>query len=289
MKREFNTWLATMKDSIATWKYYTDFEKVYQNVDQIKIELNILNSLVGSKNIEEDFRNLLTKYPEVLKVIPLLLAKRESEIKITDKNNEYIFNFTTVNYSIDEYVKFMRNTGLFDLISHRIINNLVDYVIGIEVGMDTNARKNRTGKAMEDLVESYIAEACKDVNATYHKEMNKSLIEEQYGIDLSLISNQGKTEKRFDFVIVHNNHIYAIEVNFYSGGGSKLNETARSYKTLAMEAKEIENFTFVWITDGNGWQSARRNLEETFDILDTVYNFNDLSNEVLSKLLKKEV
>lgn len=131
--RNFNDWLSTMRDSIATWKYYTDFEKVYRNVDAIKIELNILNSLIGSKNIETDFKNILTDYPKTLKVIPILLAKREMEIKIKDAEKEYLFNFKKMNYTIDEYSKFMRNTGLFDLLENHIINNLVDYIMGVEV------------------------------------------------------------------------------------------------------------------------------------------------------------
>lgn len=284
--RNFNDWLSTMRDSIATWKYYTDFEKVYRNVDAIKIELNILNSLIGSKNIETDFKNILTDYPKTLKVIPILLAKREMEIKIKDAEKEYLFNFKKMNYTIEEYSKFMRNTGLFDLLENHIINNLVDYIMGVEVGMDTNGRKNRTGEAMEDLVESYLIKYGLVKNKTYFKEMTKTEIEKRFNYDLSKISNNGKTEKRFDFVVKIDNRIYAIECNFYGSSGSKLNETARSYKNLALESKQIDEFIFVWITDGIGWNTAKHNLEETFDVLDTLYNLKDLDEGVLSSLFK---
>lgn len=284
--RNFNDWLSTMRDSISTWKYYTDFEKVYRNVDAIKIELNILNSLIGSKNIETDFKNILTDYPKALKVIPILLAKREMEIKIKDAEKEYLFNFKKMNYTIDEYSKFMRNTGLFDLLENHIINNLVDYIMGVEVGMDTNGRKNRTGEAMEDLVESYLIKYGLVKNKTYFKEMTKTEIEKKFNYDLSKISNNGKTEKRFDFVVKIDNRIYAIECNFYGSSGSKLNETARSYKNLALESKQIDEFIFVWITDGIGWNTAKHNLEETFDVLDTLYNLKDLDEGVLSSLFK---
>ena len=283
--KDFNKLISNMKDSIASWDYYTNFENVYKNVDSIKVELNILNSLIGSKNIEEDFKKLLIDYPNILKAIPILLAKREKEIKINDSQTEYNFNFTTMNYSPNEYVMFMKKTGLFDLIQNHLINNLVDYVTGIEVGMDTNARKNRTGHAMEDIIESYLKESGFILNRTYFKEMTKSEIEEQFGLDLSTISNDGKTEKRFDFVINYNNHIFACEVNFYATQGSKLNETARSYKTLALESQSIDNFTFVWFTDGIGWLNAKHNLEETYDVMDTIYNINDLEHEGLLKLL----
>lgn len=289
MKRNFESWLLTMKDSIATWNYYTDFPKVYDNVNKLKIELNIMNSLIGSKNIEEEFKSLLTKYPEIIKAIPILLAKREREIKIIDPKETYVFNFAKMNYSVDQYALFMKNCGLFELLQNHIINNLIDYVLGVEVGMDTNGRKNRTGDAMEDLVESYLIKAGLIKDKTYFKELNKSDVEQMFHLDLSGISNQDKTEKRFDFVFKGPlGEIYACECNFYSGGGSKLNETARSYKTLTLEAKDITGFTFVWFTDGMGWTSARHNLEETFDVLDTLYNIKDLEDGIIEKLLNKK-
>ena len=155
----------------------------------------------------------MTDYPKTLKVIPILLAKREMEIKIKDAEKEYLFNFKKMNYTIDEYSKFMRNTGLFDLLENHIINNLVDYIMGVEVGMDTNGRKNRTGEAMEDLVESYLIKYGLVKNKTYFKEMTKTEIEKKFNYDLSKISNNGKTEKRFDFVVKIDNRIYAIECN----------------------------------------------------------------------------
>ena len=284
--RNFNEWFSTFRDTIATWRYYTDFDKVYKNTDKIKDELNILNGLIGVENIENEFRRIVDKFPQTLKVIPILIAKRESEIKIIDPEKTYIFNFKKPNYSIDEYVKFMDKTGLFDLLKNHIIHSLIDYVMGVEVGMDTNGRKSRTGDAMEDLVESYLVSAGLIKGVDYFKEMYISDIEKRWGIDLSGISNQGKAEKRFDFVIKTANTIYGVETNFYSSQGSKLNETARSYKTIALEAKEIDGFDFVWFTDGQGWQSASHNLEETFDVLDTIYCINDLENGVLRNLLK---
>ena len=286
MKRNFNEWLSTMRDSIATWRYYTDFEKVYSNVESVKIELNILNSLIGSRNIEKEFKHLLKEYPNTLKVVPILLAKREKEINITDAEGEFLFNFNKPNYTIEEYAKFMRETGLFDLLEKHIINNLVDYVTGVEVGMDTNGRKNRTGDAMEDLVESYLVKYGLIKGVSYFKEMTKSEIEEKFSLDLNCISNQGKTEKRFDFVLCVNNRVYACECNFYGSSGSKLNETARSYKNLAIESKQVEGFTFVWFTDGIGWNTAKHNLEETFDVLETIFNLKDLEEGALEKILK---
>lgn len=284
--RDFNSWLLTMKDSIATWTYYTDFEKVYENVQKIKIELNILNSLIGSKNIEEEFKSIVTQYPNVLKAVPILLAKRETEIKVQDADGNYIFNFVKMNYTVEQYTLFMRNSGLFDLLQNHIINNLVDYVLGVEVGMDTNGRKNRTGHVMEDIVESYLIKAGLVKGKTYFKEMYASEVEKMFHLDLSKLSNDGKAEKRFDFVFVGAlGTIFACECNFYGSQGSKLNETARSYKTLTLESKEINGFQFVWFTDGIGWNSAKHNLEETFDALDNLYNLQDLENGAIDGLI----
>lgn len=284
MKRDFNEWLGKFRDSIANYEYYINFAKVHRNVDSIKVELNILNALIGSKDIENEFMQIVSKYPETLKCIPLLLAVRANEIYAIDGDGEFSYNFKKMNYSPEQYTVFMRKTGLFDLMEKHIIYSLVDYATGVETGLDSNGRKNRGGHLMEDLVESFIVKAGYIKGQNYFKEMYIHEITEKWGIDLSAISNQSKAEKRFDFVIKTENMIYGIETNFYASGGSKLNETARSYKQIAQEVDTIDGFTFVWFTDGKGWQSARRNLEETFDVLDTVYSIDDLEKGILKRL-----
>ena len=284
--RVFETWLSGFRNSIADYGYYTDFEKVYRNVDGIKVELSILNSLIGEKNIEAKFEELIAKYPETLKCIPILLAVRANEIYAIDGDGEFTYKFNKQNLSVEQYKVFMRKTGLFDLIQNHIINNLVDYATGVETGLDSNGRKNRGGHLMENLVESYIQKAGFEKGKTYFKEMYISQITDKWGIDLSAISNSGKTEKRFDFVIKTDNMIYGIETNFYGGGGSKLNETARSYKTLALETDTIDDFTFVWFTDGKGWTRARHNLEETFEVMEHVYSIDDMENGIFEKVFR---
>lgn len=284
MNRNFNEWLSKFKTSISDYTYYVDFEKIYKNVDKVKVELNILNSLIGSKNIEEEFQNILIKYPETLECIPLLLAVRSREIFVKDEINEYLFKFDKIVYSINDYIKFMKESGLFDLLQNHIINNLYDYVLGIEVGLDSNGRKNRGGHLMENLVESYIIKAGYKKNVNYFKEMYLKDIEKKWNLDLSEMSGHNTSTKRFDFVIKNDKQVYVIETNFYSSGGSKLNETARSYKMLAQETKKVEGITFIWFTDGTGWNSAKKNLEETFNELETMYNIDDLENGILENL-----
>lgn len=282
-KRTFTSWLATFRSSINEYGYYTDFKKVYENAESIKVEINILNSLIGSKNIETEFEELLKKYPQCIKAIPLLLAVRDYEIYCQDENGAVTYRFDRMKQSIEQYKYFMRKTGLFDMLENHIISNLYDYVMGVEVGLGSNGRKNRGGHQMEDLVESFIKKAGFVKDKTYFKEMYLNEIEHKWNVNLSAISAEGTTTKRWDFVIKTNNRIYVIETNFYSSGGSKLNETARSYKTLAIEAKEIQDFDFVWITDGGGWTSARRNLEETFDVMDCIFNIKDMEDGLFEK------
>lgn len=282
--RDFNSWLSKFRSSIANYGYYIDFDKVYRNVNDIKLELNILNSLIGSTDIKNDFKDIITKYPETLKCIPILLAVRSNEIYAIDGDGEFSYDFKKANYSPEQYAVFMRKTGLFELLEKHIIHTLVDYVTGVETGLDSNGRKNRGGHLMEDLVESFIVKAGFVKGKTYFKEMYIHEITELWDIDLSAISNSGKAEKRFDFVIKTDKCIYGIETNFYASGGSKLNETARSYKQIAQEVATINGFEFVWFTDGSGWTSARHNLEETFDAMEHIYSIDDLEHGILKFL-----
>ena len=287
MTRNFTEWLLTFTDSIANYKYYIDFETIYENAEIYKIELNMMNSLIGSKNIEKDFENLVNKYPEVIKCIPTLLAVRQSEIIVLDdEGNKFEYNFKEMNYSVAQYKIFMRETGLFDLLENHLVNNLYDYVLGVECGLNSNARKNRGGHLMEDLVEKFIQKAGFKKGETYFKEMYLQEIENKWKLDMSFISNKNQATKRFDFVVKTDNCIYGIETNFYAVGGSKLNETARSYKMLSEESNNVIGFEFVWFTDGMGWISARNNLKETFDNMGNIYNINDMKNGIIQEIIK---
>jgi type II restriction enzyme len=286
MKRDFEDIMKNLKETIADYSYYTNFKKVFENVNKYKVELNILNSLIGSSNIEADFIKILEKYPETLKVIPILLAVRRTEISVIE-GNEIKYNFKFKNVSNEEYAKFMCKTGLFDLLEKSKIKSLNDYLTGVEVGLDSNSRKNRTGTAMGNIVESYLKKI-KEIE--YQKEMTKAQISEKYNINLdALILNDDTkkdAEKKFDFVVKTNNKLYLIETNFYSSSGSKLNETARSYKSLANDIKNISNVEFIWITDGIGWKSAKGNLKETYDIMDYLFILKDLEEGKLKEVLK---
>ena len=219
--RNFANWFSQFRESISNYSYYVDFHKVYRNIDKIKVELNILNSLIGSNNIEEEFDDIIARYPETLKCIPLLLAVRANEIYAIDGDGEFIYNFARPNQSAAQYREFMRKTGLFNLMEKHIVHSLVDYATGVETGLDSNGRKNRGGHLMENLVESYLRKSGFERDKTYFKEMTIADIEAKWDIKLSALSNKGKTVKRFDFVVKTAQMIYAIETNFYASGGSK--------------------------------------------------------------------
>ncbi|MDY0138282.1 MAG: type II restriction endonuclease [Candidatus Izemoplasmatales bacterium] len=288
MKQDFKDLIDNLRNTIADYKYYTDFDKVYRNVNGIKVELNILNSLIGSEHIESDFIHIINEYPKTLKVIPLLLAIRKSgnTVPVLDGRLK-IFKFNKRELSDRDYLRFMRESGLFDLLENSKIKNLFDYVTGVEVGLDTNARKNRTGTTMENIVEGFI----KMTNhIAYTKETTKDEIKRLYGVDLDLYLTSEESlkiaEKRFDFVIKTNENLFVVETNFYSGGGSKLNETARSFKSLASDFRDNSDVTFIWITDGVGWKTARNNLRETYDVMKHLYTLTDLENGVLNQVIK---
>ena len=277
--RDFDTWFSQFRESIATYAFYVDFPKVFELAKEHKVRLHALNALIGSQTIEADFRALVEEYPSILAAIPILLAKREPEIFAEDEEGGGLYSFATRACSLDAYCTFMRKTGLFDLLSKHLVSNLYDYVLGVETGLDSNGRKGRGGKLMEQRVERYLIEAGVNYECQFSSQRMAEL-----GVDIAPLTNAGKTVKRFDFVVKTAQCVYAIETNFYSSNGSKLNETARSYKMLALEAQKIPGFKFVWFTDGAGWKSAENNLRETFEVLPTLFNLKDLEQGIAKRL-----
>lgn len=128
MKRTFISIIDNLKTTIVDYEYYVNFEKIYYQVWDHLVELNILNSLIGSKNIEKDFIKIINDYPKVISVLPLLLAITKSEISVIDQDL-ITYNFKTKIMSNNEYVNFMKKTKLFDLFENNKIKNLVEKFI----------------------------------------------------------------------------------------------------------------------------------------------------------------
>ncbi len=290
--KNFENLKNTFQDSIFTWNYFTNFEKVKVNIKKVEKELNLLNYLIGKDNIEDEFLSLIEEYPKIRVALPLLIAVRKNKLTdtsiITDmnslvaENKKYIFYDKLTDNIKNELLIFFRDSGLKDIFENKHIKNLVDYCFGVEVGFDTNARKNRTGTLMEDIVSSYLKEFCNEnSNYAYIEQATQKRIKEFFNYEIEI----DKNSRRFDFALCNRteNRLFLIEVNYYSGGGSKLKATAGEYKGLNDFIKS-QNIEFIWITDGKGWLTALNSLEETFNHNDYVINLNMIKNGILSKI-----
>lgn len=267
-KKQFEIFLSQLKETNATLDFFCDFDKISKNVDKISIKLNQLNYLIGQNDMEAAIRNLWNENPKVFSVLDILIAVRTSDNKkaINKKGDvQLIENFFKTPEGVIEYIK---GTGLQSVFENKQIKNLVDYVFGVETGLDTNARKNRSGHIMEYS----IAQLLTKEGIPFRQEV--------YSSEFPQLSVLGEDMKRFDFVINTSKKTYLIEVNFYSGGGSKLNEVARSYTELAPKINSVKGFEFVWITDGIGWLSAKNKLEEAFYTIPSIYNLTSISDFV---------
>lgn len=275
MKEQFKTFLSQLSETNATLDYFVDFEKVKGNVRKIALKLNQLNYLIGKDNLEEAINDLYEENPKVFEVLDILIAVRNKSAKTLDNTGKITLlkSYFTSPKGVLEYIC---ETGLAEVFKNKEISNLVDYVFGIEVGLDTNARKNRGGDNMSKAVSLLFDRE----EIYYKKEVNSTLF-----LD---IESLGVDVKRFDFVIKTKKKTYLIETNFYNTGGSKLNEVARAYSEVAPKINQYENYEFVWITDGQGWLSAKNKLEEAYNTIPSVYNLTTLS-EFVEKVKKEEI
>jgi len=276
MKEQFKTFLSQLSETNATLDYFVDFQKVIGNVRKIALKLNQLNYLIGKDNLEEAINELYEENPKVFEVLDILIAVRKDKGTKTFDNNGEIVLLDSYFTSPKKVFEYICETRLAEVFKNKEITNLVDYVFGIEVGLDTNARKNRGGDNMSKAVSLLFDRE----EVYYKKEVNSTLF-----LD---IESLGVDVKRFDFVIKTKKKTYLIETNFYNTGGSKLNEVARAYSEVAPKINQYENYEFVWITDGQGWLSAKNKLEESYNTIPSVYNLTTLSKFV-EKVKKEEI
>lgn len=266
MAKDFNKFMSQLQETNQTLDFFCDFDKISRNVEDIKLSLCILNSLIGSTDMRKSVETIWSRDKSAFDVMDILIAVRsEGKKKFLNSLGNCIV-LDSLFESIDGVMEFLDNTGLTDIFQSRKINDLVDYVFGIETGLDTNARKNRSGHVMENMVARIF-----DKNGISYRQ-------EVYSSEWPDITKVlGDDEKRFDFVIESSTKIYLMEVNFYSGGGSKLNEVARSYSDIAPKINSIPGFEFVWVTDGIGWKSAKNKLQEAYSIIPSIYNLTNIN------------
>lgn len=286
----FNYLLTNIKPSNTLWGYFVNWDKVFRNTSAIEIELNLLNYLIGKEDFDSEFRALVSQHPEVIKAIPALLVrdavnKKKFDILIDYSNGQLLyqqFDFSKDGYTdeeIREFLEFIDKTGLKNLLANRKVKNLVDYMIGVEAGLDSNGRKNRGGTAMEEISEAYIRRICEQHGYEYLAQANAKAIKMKFGYDVPI----DKSSRIYDFVVNTPSGLTIIEVNYYGGGGSKLKATAFEYKGLQDVLRD--KFQFVWITDGAGWPSTARPLRETFSHNDFVINLDLLEQGALEEIL----
>lgn len=286
MKKDFNNLIETFKNSIKTWDYFVNWNKVFANSSELEIVLNKLNYLLGKEDLKTEFKRLYESNSDIVKAFPILLAVREKKLELFNLNDGgiEIFDFNDIqtgNDSFGKYFNFIEKTGLINLFKKDGIKNLVDYVIGVEVGLDSNGRKNRGGTLMEKIVESHISKLCIDNGFEYLSQARSTEIKSKWGVDVMV----NKSERSFDFAVYNPNNkkIKLFEVNFYNGGGSKLKAVCGEFKSLYDELK-AQDIDFVWITDGLGWYTTKRPLEETYNHNEYVFNLNMVEQGVLNKL-----
>jgi len=275
---------------ITQWDYFVNWDKVYRGITPFEKELNLLNVLIGKDDIFTELTELILEYPKVVNAIPLLLAIRFK----TKKDQEFNILIDPVDYQYDNFdlsikepnqeeaesiATFFINSGLGKLVQDKKVKNLVDFATGVEVGLDSNGRKNRGGHQMESLVERYIQEVCTELDLPYLKEANAKAIRETWGIEIQV----DKSSRRIDYVINKGGKLFFFEVNFYNGGGSKLKSTATEYVKMD-EYWNKQGIEFVWITDGAGWLTTLKPLREYFDKAEYLLNLEYLKDGVLSKL-----
>jgi len=283
----FDYFIKTLKHKITKWDYFVNWEKVLKNITPIERELNLLNSLIGKDDFINEAISLILEYPQVIKAIPKLLAIRENSLEILVNINRFIykrFNFKNSSPTIEEaekFAEFLLESGIGKLLINKKIKNLVDYVIGVEVGLDSNARKNRIGSLMESIVEIFVANACYLNNADYISQATASKIKNKWGFNIKV----DKSYRKIDFVICKNKKLYFIETNFYGGGGSKLKSTAGEYITMNQFWNK-QGIEFIWITDGQGWIKTQAPLKEYFYQADYLLNLEMLQKGYLSEILK---
>ena len=263
---QFNHFMSQLRETNATLDFYCDFPKIARNVADIEISLNMLNFLIGKENLREAVQSLWNRDPHVFEVMDILIATRKKDDKKYIDNDGSMHSVHSLFSSVDGVMKFLEGTGLDKVFKNKEVKDLVDYVFGVETGLDTNARKNRSGEITETLV----ARIFDNAGIRYREQVSSKEIP-------SIAAALGADQKVFDFVITANGKNYLIEVNFYSGGGSKLNEVARSYTDVAPKVNGVHGFEFVWITDGIGWNSARNKLEEAFAAIPSIYNLTTIS------------
>jgi type II restriction enzyme len=288
----FEDFFTTLRPSLKLWDFFVNWEKVFRNTKQIEIDLNLWNYLLGKPNFDAEFKSLLKQHPEIVRAIPSLIVRdgnASKEFRVIEdisnlKQPDNLFDFSrpaSSDADIEQALAFVRNSGLVKLFAKDGVKNLVDYVIGVEAGLDSNGRKNRSGTSMESVVEAYLEGFVEHRKLDFIPQATPKKIKELWGFDVPV----AKSSRSFDFAISDGSRLVLMEVNFYGGGGSKLKATAGEYKGL-FDLVNSKNVKFVWVTDGEGWTTTKLPLKSAYEHIDYLWNLSWLSRDYLDDLFK---
>ena len=291
----FEYLVKTFGDTIKAWDYFVNWEKVFRNTKELEVYLGIWNYLLGKKNFDEEFRFLLKKYPESIQVLPSLVVRDgpgsktyKVLVEALGKKEILLFDFSQPAKSeraIEDALFFIKESGLISIFGADGVKNLVDYLIGVEAGVDSNGRKNRSGKAMEAIVEDSIARlTLENPGWKYLAGASQKKIKTEWGIT----NSTGVASRTFDFAILANQQLFAIEVNVFGSNGTKAKSVAGEFTNLEKKLKS-QGVPLIWITDGMGWLSAEKPLRDAFDSMDYVLNLNLLREGALEATIFEEL
>jgi len=284
--------LESLSITNRTPEYYVNWKKVDRETKKYELELNTLNYLIGKDDIYFEALRLFTKQPNLLKAIPSLIASRDKVLDIlTIDNDDNMFfkqlNFKTIDASrIDDYMKFIEKSGLLKFLQRHANRSLVDYVYGVETGLDSNARKNRSGKTMEGILERYVSRISKEQKLEWKAQATAKFIKNEWGIEVPV----DKSERRFDVAVYskEKHKVWLLETNYYGGGGSKLKSVAGEFTELSQfVVTSDDDVEFVWVTDGQGWLTAHLPLAEAFSHITNVFNLEMLREGFLAELFRQ--
>ena len=270
-----------------TYDFFVNWKKVQSNIEKFKIEIGILSTLTRSKSFEKELEAILLEYPKTAQVLPLLIAMRDARFDVLENLENasvYTFDFSQklTKNSAQKILDFVKQSGIASSLFTQI-KVLHDYLYGVEVGLDSNARKNRSGSFMENIIGQSLDEIRQSVkNVEIFPKGTFRNLATKHGLPIP----HSLRDRTPDFSIRRGNQLLSIEVNFYSGQGSKPQEIVDAYINRQRELKR-SGWEFIWITDGNGWRKGQNQISKAIEQMDFVMNISFVKKGFLKHVIEQ--
>lgn len=269
---KYNVFIKTLSTTNIKLEEYTSWKKINKEMDKNRWYCNQLNFFLSIN--EKDFKLKFSKYfnesEESFKMLPLLLSNKKEHFNYLINNQIRTFN---IKNKSDVYI-FIRESGLLEnIFINESCKDIYSYCFGVEVGIDNNSLKNKSGKWASDI----LLKILEDNNI---EEIKK----EVYIKDILNLPNNKLGEfqnKKFDFVFKYKNVTYLVELNYFNSGGSKINSESDRFIELnnkIIESK-IPNIKLLYVTDGLGWLKHKEKLKMVLKNIGHCYNFQLLKSD----------